>query len=197
MASSLIRIFQRYALVGPIPVLYYLLRDRAFVALASKVQVSSLIRFGRACVVKPFAVVKTSGGQIRFGRNCAVSCFDEIDTASGDIVIGDNVRIGPHVCLMGSARRFADRTMPIYNQGYNNPGLRIGDDVLIGAGAVILAGVCVGEGAVIGAGSVVNRDVPPYRIVAGVPAKVIGEREELRHRIETFDTPALDKVKSQ
>jgi acetyltransferase-like isoleucine patch superfamily enzyme len=49
--------------------------------------------------------------------------------------------------------------------------------VLIGAGAVILPGCSIGAGAVIGAGSVVTRDVPPYSIVAGVPARVIGQRE--------------------
>lgn len=177
MAGKFTRIFQRYALVGPIPVFYYLLRDRAFVALASKVQVSRLIRFGPGCVVKPFAVIKTSGGRITFGRNCAVSCFNEIDTAAGDVVIGNDVRIGPHVFLTGSARRFNDRNTPIYAQGYENPGLRIGNDVLIGAGAVVMAGTRIGEGAVIGAGAVVNRDVPPFSIVAGVPAKVIGERQ--------------------
>ncbi|WP_432509825.1 DapH/DapD/GlmU-related protein [Kineococcus sp. SYSU DK001] len=53
---------------------------------------------------------------------------------------------------------------------------RIGSDVWIGAAAIVLQGVHVGDGAVVGAGAVVTRDVPPYGIVAGVPAKVIGER---------------------
>lgn len=52
----------------------------------------------------------------------------------------------------------------------------VGNDVWIGAGAVILQGVRVGDGAVIGAGAVVTRDVPPYAIVVGVPAKVIKYR---------------------
>lgn len=193
MAAKFTRIFQRYALVGPVPVLYYLVRDRAFVALASKVQVSRLIRFGRGCVVKPFAVIKTSGGKITFGRNCAISCFNEIDTAAGEIVIGDYVRIGPHVFLTGSARRFRDRNTPIYAQGYDNPGLRIGNDVLIGAGALVMAGVNIGDGAVIGAGAVVIRDVPPYSIVAGVPAKVIGER----HARETGENNHLEKSRER
>jgi len=52
----------------------------------------------------------------------------------------------------------------------------IGNDVLIGANAIILAGVKIGDGAVVGAGSVVTKDVPPYAIVAGNPAKVIKYR---------------------
>ena len=54
--------------------------------------------------------------------------------------------------------------------------VRIGDHVVVGANAMILGGVTVGEGAVIGAGAVVVKDVPPYAIVTGNPAKVVGER---------------------
>jgi acetyltransferase-like isoleucine patch superfamily enzyme len=90
---------------------------------------------------------------------------------------GDNVRLGPHVYLNGSIRKFMDRNTPIVDQGHEHAGLTVGSDVLVGASAVIMAGVVVGDGAVIGAGAVVNRNVPPYSIVAGVPAKVIGERQ--------------------
>lgn len=173
---KVLRTIQRYVLVGPFPVLYYFLRDRAIVAMASKVQVTSLIRFGRGSVVKPYAVIKTTSGRITFGKNCAVSCFNQIDTADGDISIGDNVRIGPHVFMAGSSRKVLERDRLIVEQGHDHPGLKIGNDVFVGAHSVVLAGVTVGDGAVIGAGSVVIRDVPAYAIVAGVPAKVIGQR---------------------
>jgi acetyltransferase-like isoleucine patch superfamily enzyme len=54
--------------------------------------------------------------------------------------------------------------------------VEIGEDVWIGAHAVVLPGVRIGSGAVVGAGAVVNRDVPPNTIVGGVPARVIGDR---------------------
>lgn len=63
----------------------------------------------------------------------------------------------------------------LYNEAPKGPAL-IGADVLISANAIVLAGVTIGTGAVIGAGAVVNRDVPAYAIVAGVPAKIIRYR---------------------
>lgn len=53
---------------------------------------------------------------------------------------------------------------------------RIGDDVWIGARAIVMAGTTIGSGAIVAAGAVVTRDVTPFAIVAGVPAKVIGYR---------------------
>jgi acetyltransferase-like isoleucine patch superfamily enzyme len=177
MSSKFVRTLQRYAFVGPVPTLFYLMRDRAMVAMASKVQVSPKIRFGRGCVVKPFAVIKTSNGRISFGSNCAISCFNQIDTDQADVTIGNDVRFAPHVYVTGSARRIMDRDVLIRDQGHDHPGLKIGNDVLVGASAVILAGITIGDGAVIGAGAVVNRDIPPYSIAVGVPAKIIGERK--------------------
>lgn len=65
-------------------------------------------------------------------------------------------------------------------------GVRIGHDVWIGRSAIVLAGVTVGDGSVIGAGSVVTKDVPPYAIVAGNPARLI------RYR---FDENVIQKLK--
>lgn len=106
--------------------------------------------------------------------------------------IYDNVRIGKYcsiahnVCL-GPGEHYLDRlsTYPVkirvLNQGWENvfPEAKetvIGNDVWIGNNATILAGVKVGDGAVVAAGSVVTREVPPYAVVGGVPARVIKYR---------------------
>lgn len=177
MLGSITRISQRYLLAGPLASLYFYFRDRALVAPAARVQVSAHIRFGDNCVVKPYAVIKTHTGNITFGRDCAVSCFNHLTAAEQDITLGNGVRLGPGVVITANGRQFRDRSRPIAEQGYNDRGVTIGDDVLIGANAVILDGCTIGNGVVVGAGSVVTSNIPDYAIVAGVPARQIGERQ--------------------
>jgi acetyltransferase-like isoleucine patch superfamily enzyme len=100
-----------------------------------------------------------------------------VGTKAKDLHIGDYVRIGPHVSVTAANRNYHRRDILIVDQGIREEGITIGDDVWIGAGAVITDGVHVGGGAVIASGAVVAKDVPPYSIVGGVPAKVIGERK--------------------
>lgn len=106
----------------------------------------------------------------------SVGSFSHINTGClfdfrGGIVIGDCVSISYRVMMftgshLTNARDFEEVRAPI----------SIGNHVWIGAGATILKGVTVGEGAVVAAGAVVTKDVEPYTVVGGVPAKKIGER---------------------
>jgi acetyltransferase-like isoleucine patch superfamily enzyme len=143
----------------------------------ASVQLSGRISFGPGTVVKPYAVIINHTGRIVIGAECAISSFNHLSTGNGDLVIGDYVRLGPSVTILGAERNVKQRNTLIVNQGHSDACTEIGRDVLIGAGAVIMAGCSIGAGAVIGAGSVVTRDVPPYAIVAGSPARVIGHRE--------------------
>ena len=95
------------------------------------------------------------------------ACF--VDDA--DIRIGDRCQFGPGVTIC-TAEHPLDATQRARGLQYNLP-VRIGNDVWVGAGAIILAGVTIGDKAVIGAGSVVTRDVPELVVVAGSPARVI------------------------
>lgn len=89
--------------------------------------------------------------------------------ATGSIHIGDRVRVGPYVMIVDTD--FHDA----YNRGAR-PEPRpvvIEDDVWIGAKASIMPGVRIGRGSIVGTAAVVTRDVPPFSVVAGVPAKII------------------------
>jgi acetyltransferase-like isoleucine patch superfamily enzyme len=172
------RTAQRYLLPSFIAALIIYWRDKALVSFSSRVQLSSLVRLGKGCVVKPYSVIQSSGGRVIFGRNCAVSSFNHIAAGRADIVIGDHVRMGPHVTIIGSTREYRRRDQLITEQGFADKGISIGSDVLIGARAVLVDGCEIGDGAVVGVGSIVNGKVPPYAIVFGAPAKVIFWRRE-------------------
>ncbi len=74
---------------------------------------------------------------------------------------------------------FKDPNKPIQLQGSEAKGIIIEDDVWIGHSVSVLDGVRVGKGSVLGAGSVINKDVPPYSVVGGIPAKVLRKRSSL------------------
>ena len=74
--------------------------------------------------------------------------------------------------------------------------IQVDDDVWIGCNAMILSGVHIHQGAVVAAGAIVTKDVPPYGIVAGVPAKLVGYRfeEELREKLLDIDFGRIDET---
>lgn len=85
--------------------------------------------------------------------------------------------MGPDVMIYPSSHLFEKKDLLIREQGYENPKqVIIEDDVWIGARVIILGGIRIKKGAVIGAGSVVTKDVEPFTVVAGAPARKIKER---------------------
>ena len=108
------------------------------------------------------------------GVNCELNA-----TLGGEIKIGKYVMMGPECVIYTRNHSFARTDIPMQQQGYDEPKeVVIGDDVWIGRRVIILPGVHIGEGSVIAAGAVVTKDVPPYSIVGGCPAKVIKNRKE-------------------
>lgn len=95
------------------------------------------------------------------------------------VTIGKDVMMGPDCMFFAHNHGMEDMSTPMWRQKSTEPKpIVIGDDVWIGARTIILGGVHVGNGSVIGAGSVVTKDVEPYSIVAGNPAKLIRKRTE-------------------
>lgn len=91
--------------------------------------------------------------------------------------IGNYTSLSSYVVITGADHRFDVPGVPIRFSGRPESRVtEIGHDVLIGHGATVMRGVSIGNGAIVGAGAVVTKDVPPYAIVAGVPAKIVRYR---------------------
>ncbi|PSB12992.1 transferase [filamentous cyanobacterium CCP1] len=95
---------------------------------------------------------------------------------TGDIKIGQDCLIAPHSGIFANHHRFDDPTRPIREQGLTRKGILIEDDCWLGHKVTVLDGVTIGRGSVIGAGAVVTKDIPPYSVAIGVPAKVVSGR---------------------
>ena len=116
-------------------------------------------------------------GLCRIGDRASVGMNTMIDANDGgEIIIGNDVLIAINTVLRASNHESGDPTRPIREQGHTGGRIVIEDDVWIGANVVIVPDVTIGSHSIVGAGAVVTRDVPPWSIVGGVPARVIGSR---------------------
>lgn len=111
------------------------------------------------------------GDDVQIGPGCYIS-------AEGGIFVGNYVLIGANVNILSSSYEYRETEIPVRWQGMVYGKVTIEDDVVIGAGSVILKDVSIGRGAIIAAGSVVINDIPDYGVVAGNPARVIKYRGE-------------------
>jgi len=111
--------------------------------------------------------------KIVIGDNCEINEGVYIQSA----IIGNYVLIAHNVSILAITHNFKDKTQMIIHQGFTEvKPVVIGDDVWIGRNAIILPGISLGQGAIVGAGAVVTKNVEPYMIVGGTPARVIGRR---------------------
>lgn len=122
-------------------------------------------------------VIIGGGGELRIGARTAIN-EGSIISATLSVTIGEDCMLAPRVYVLDVDHRFDSRQIPIALQGYLQAPVVIEDDVWIGAQAVITRGVRIGRGAIVAANSVVTKDIPPYAIAAGAPARVIKFRPE-------------------
>jgi putative colanic acid biosynthesis acetyltransferase WcaF len=116
--------------------------------------------------------------RLRIGRNCAIGKQCVLD-ARGEITIGRDVNISSHAQLQTAKHLIDD---PDFMHDYSP--IAIGDRAWIAEGAMVLGGVTIGEGAVVAARAVVSKDVAPFTVVGGVPARPIRERaRDLRYHL--------------
>jgi acetyltransferase-like isoleucine patch superfamily enzyme len=115
--------------------------------------------------------------RIRVGQRSTIPNTSVID-GRGGLAIGNDCLIGFENVILTSTHESSRLDLPIRAQGMYQAPVRIGDDVWTGCRVVIVPGVTIGDHAIVGAGSVVTRDVPPWAVVGGVPAKFIRDRRD-------------------
>jgi len=109
------------------------------------------------------------GDKVVFGSDTRVNC-------QLDIEIGATTLVADWVYIADFDHRFEDLDRPIKDQGIAKAPVRIGPDVWLGTKCTVTRGVSIGRGSVVAAHAVVTRDVPPYQVVGGVPARVLRDR---------------------
>ncbi len=167
------------------------------------------IHIGKRCVMDEYCSLSAQGDKtssIRLGDEVLLGRSTVLSTRNGTIEIGDfcnigancrlgtttRIQFGKHVllaanCYIGGAQHRYDRLdLPIMRQGYDSRGgVVIEDDVWLGAGVMILDGVRVGTGCVVGAGSVVTKELPPFSVAVGVPARIVANRRDRDEEVKT------------
>jgi acetyltransferase-like isoleucine patch superfamily enzyme len=115
-------------------------------------------------------------GNFSIGEDCRIHPMCFLD-ASGGIDVGSHIGICSGTQIYSQHHNYKDKSALYYYQKVDLAKVVIEDDVWVGAGTLIMAGVTLKKGTVVAAGSVVTRDSEPYSVIAGVPAKKIGQRE--------------------
>ena len=167
------------------------------------VKIGCLLRFpATGALIHPTAVLGlTEGSRILLGRGSRIGRHAMLYFNPGSLLdigpnthlshyvnirpgklmrIGRDVRIGQFVSIIGDNHVFDRTDIPIFMQGVQTTDVIIEDDVWIGAHAVVLPGVMIGRGSVIGAGAVVTKNIPPFSIAVGNPARVIRRRGDVK-----------------
>jgi acetyltransferase-like isoleucine patch superfamily enzyme len=151
----------------------------------------SISRDVRIRSIGPYDPIKIGNG-VSFDRGVDIKAHGN----QAGIEIGDRTYLGPYTCLSGGKLKigkdcliashssiysnnhiFSNIAQNINQQGNSYKGITIEDNCWLGTGVKVLDGVTIGEGSVIGAGAVITKNIPPYSIAVGVPAKVISSRQ--------------------
>ena len=136
------------------------------------VKISSNSYFGLNCKIY---ACETSFVEI--GENASFNSNVMINARGiGKIIIGKNVLIGPNVVIRSNNHKYEDLNRPIIDQGMAKGEIIIENNVWISSNCVILPNCTIGEGSIVAAGAVVTKDIEPYTIAGGIPAKKIGVR---------------------
>lgn len=154
-----------------------ILDDNVFISALSEkgIVLGRNVTFSRGTIIACTGVIAHKGIGLEIGDFTGINAQSYIG-CQGGVKIGSNVIMGPGVRIFSENHNFTDLETPIRLQGETRHGIVIEDNCWIGSGTTILAGVRIGTGAIVAAGSIVTKDILPYSISAGIPAKILKKR---------------------
>ena len=159
-----------------------------------------------ACVRKNTRMDIVPWNKFEIGTNSTIEDFSAINNGVGDVIIGDRTKIGlsntiigpvtigndirlaQNITVSGLNHNYDDIHVPIHMQGVSTSPIVIDDESWIGANVVVVAGVTIGKHSIVAAGSIVTKDIPPYSVAVGNPARIIKQFN--------FETNTWDKIKN-
>ncbi len=139
------------------------------------------IKIGENTIISRNAVLSCKNGDIEIGAGCTVGISTLVHAMEGsNISIGNKVLIGAFGYFIGSGPYGTDSLeLPFKEQGmFPQGGISIADNVWFGSNVQVLDGVSIGTGSIVGASTVVNKDIADFDVVAGVPMKLIKNRQK-------------------
>ncbi len=125
---------------------------------------------GKYSTIEDFSAINNGVGNVIIGDRTKIGLSN---TIIGPVTIGNDIRLAQNITLSGLNHNYEDIDCPIHEQGVSTSPIVIEDETWIGANVVVLAGVTIGKHSVIAAGSIVTKDVPPYSVVVGNPARIV------------------------
>jgi acetyltransferase-like isoleucine patch superfamily enzyme len=125
---------------------------------------------GKDSTIEDFSTINNGVGNIIIGDRTRIGLSN---TIIGPVTIGNDIRLAQNITLSGLNHYYDDISLPIHAQGVYTSPIVIEDETWIGANVVVLAGVNIGKHCVIAAGSVVTKNIPPYSVAVGNPARVL------------------------
>lgn len=191
-----------YSLQDKIQLAWWLIKTRIKVPSARLIRFPFVVRgeryidfgsrltTGVGCRIEAFKMNDKVSKRIIFGKDVQINDYVHI-SAIEQVIIGNNVLMASHVYISDNSHGFyggnendSSPWTPPIDRPYMIAPVRIGDNVWLGEGAIVLPGVKIGNGCVIGAHSIVNKDIPSNCIAVGAPAKVVKKYSDKNQRWE-------------
>jgi acetyltransferase-like isoleucine patch superfamily enzyme len=168
---------RRFLVPGFVVSIHAWLRFRCQISPRAEVEITPLLKIGPQSVVGSFTKIKATDGPLTIGSHVEIANGCVLTSHTQGVEIGDDCLIGPNVSIIGNNYRYDRLDVPIrLQEKVSAKGIRVGRDVWIGAGCVLLDGADVGSGSILAPNSVVSGTVPERSIVQGNPGKVIFTR---------------------